>query len=178
MLCAWIVNTSDPFPSFLEWIMILSCIFLRQFLCLPSRSKAMSSRLSQLKQLNDGSKRDPADDDRSTRQNLRASNTFIRYVQIWMLYHVTSAPFKIQARIWPVISWEVVKIATTASIIAYMFSYVTLKLSNQGTLTDFDLEASRQLHLNCNYFLAKLFLDIWQPRRLLLSKDNMMSDSR
>jgi hypothetical protein len=177
-MCKWIVQVSERLPSLLEWTMILTCMSFSEFLCLPSRLEAISFRLSQFIPTNYQSVRLPRNDDRTTRPDLMASKTFILYVQAWMLFHVTSAPFKIQAKIWPMIFWGAVKTATTSLLTAAAFSYLTLRLSNEGVLTGHALWIYCQVHFVHNYMFERLFLDIWKPRALLLSNGNLMLPSQ
>lgn len=178
VMCKWIVQVSERLPSLLEWTMILTCMLFSEYSRLISRSEAISFRLSQFVPTNHQSARFPMNDDRMTRQDLKASNTFIQYVQVWMLFHTTSAPLKIQAKIWPVIIWGAFKTAAATLLTASIFSYITLTLSHPGVLPGYLHWTYRETHLNFNWMLARLFLDLWRPRRLLLSKDNLMLPSQ
>lgn len=178
MHCACTVQKSDKVLSFREWMMLVACLLLSQILCLPSRSQAMSFRLSDLGLHNDQSYRLRTDKNRAARDALLASNTFVRYVQVWMLHHTISAPMKIQAKVWSAVLWQAVQTATGLLTGACFATYVTLKLSHAETLTPDCYVYLLGMHFSCNFLLARLHLEYWQAGRLLSSTNGGMSPVR
>ena len=149
-------------------------MLLSQILFLRSRSQAMSFRLSDLGPRNDQSYRLRTDKDRAARDTLLASNTFVRYVQVWMLHHTISAPIKTQAKVWPEVFKQAVKTASGLLWCVCFATWFTLKLSYAETLTPDCYVYLLAMHSNCNFLLARRCLEFWQAWRLLSSTNGGM----
>ena len=71
------------------------------------------------------------------------------------------APMKMQAKVWPVILWQAVKMASGLLGGACVAAYITLGISHAGILTPERYVKMLGLHFSCNFIIAQLCMEFW-----------------
>ena len=68
---------------------------------------------------------------------------------------------KTQAKVWPVILWQAVKMASGLLGGACVAAYITLGISHAGILTPERYVKMLGLHFSCNFIIAQLCMEFW-----------------